>query len=562
MVVWSLLGWHALAGEPDLPDFPQLPQLPSLAPGEPTAGGSDREPSAPPDRDLESRLAEMERVNRELVKALETTRRDHDAQLRLLLKELGELRLRIEQGGSTPVESRTETRASESRTPASGASSPATSSGGDGGGTRPGGGSALGVPSYTLSGIRGQPKIPLTAHFGNGFELETEDGEYQLQVHQQIQTDARFFSPNGDLTYRDNFVIPRARIFFNGRLTKPWEYMFSINRGFGNLDVLDAYINYRPSDALQLKVGRFMTPFNYEQFAVQNMWLIAPERSLFTSNLGLNRQIGAQLWGQVWKKRVDYATGVFDGPRNSFEDFNAAKDIMAYVNVRPFGERDSPFKYLNLGGSFVYGLQDNPLVPASWRTAANASNAGTANTVAPPFYVFDPLVRERGVRSFWSAHMAYFYKRLSLLADYNGAILRYAPSPLAPQSVTIPVEGYSIALGYFITGETVDRRTIVEPLRPFDLRPGRWAPGAVEVIARYNLLHFDSDMLVDSLTDPALWSNRAWATNLGINWYLTRSIKFVFDWQHSEFGKPVFYAEPNRKQLTNELFWFRFQVYY
>ena len=26
-----------------------------------------------------------------------------------------------------------------------------------------------------------------------------------------------------------------------------------------------------------------MTPFNYEQFAIQNMWLFAPERSLFTA---------------------------------------------------------------------------------------------------------------------------------------------------------------------------------------------------------------------------------------------------------------------------------------
>ena len=80
-------------------------------------------------------------------------------------------------------------------------------------------------------------------------------------------------------------------------MTKPVEYTVSINRGFGGLDILDAFLNFHYDDRAQLKVGRFMTPFNYEQFAIQNMWLFAPERSLFTSNLGLNRQLGVQLWG-------------------------------------------------------------------------------------------------------------------------------------------------------------------------------------------------------------------------------------------------------------------------
>ena len=31
--------------------------------------------------------------------------------------------------------------------------------------------------------------------------------------------------------------------------------------------------------------------------AVQNMNLLAPERSLFTANYGLNRMLGAQVWG-------------------------------------------------------------------------------------------------------------------------------------------------------------------------------------------------------------------------------------------------------------------------
>ena len=69
-------------------------------------------------------------------------------------------------------------------------------------------------------------------------------------------------------------------------------------------------------------------------------------------------------------------------------------------------------------------------------------------------------------------------------------------------------------------------------------------------------------MLTPDLTTPTQWSNRAWETNLGVNWYLNRFLKFYLTWQHTEFGSPVFYALPDRKQLTNELVWLRLQFYF
>ena len=40
-------------------------------------------------------------------------------------------------------------------------------------------------------------------------------------------------------------------------------------------------------------------------------------------------------------------------------------------------------------------------------------------------------------------------------------------------------------------------------------------------------------------------------------------MKVYLDWQHTEFGDPViFRSQPDRKQLTNELFWLRMQLYF
>jgi phosphate-selective porin OprO/OprP len=489
----------------------------------------------------------MELANRRLAEQLQASEARHAEQMNQLLEEIRDLRGRLE-----PSESTMGSASARSSAPSADAGRNAEG--------RPGP-----VPSYTLSNIRAEPKAALNANFGPGFELISDDGEYMLQVHQETQVDYRAFDPNGEVFAHDGFVFPRARIFFNGRTTKPIEYMISFNRGFGGLDLLDAFINVRYDDRVQFKIGRFMTPFNYEQFAIQNMWLIAPERSLFTSNLGLNRMLGAMFWGTVLDQRADYAIGVFDGPRNSYEDFNDAKDIMGYVNTRPFLRDDNEgflLRDLNIGGSFAYGVQDNPLVPRSLRTASNASNAGTADRVAPPFLVFNNAVTETGQRGMWSAHVAYFYKQLSLLADYNGANISHAINDRASTTILVPVHGYSLSAGYFLTGETVQRRTVVDPIHDFDLRAGKRGLGAVELIARYSTLDLDPVVFPTGLADPNLWSNHAWITNLGVNWYWNKYVKIYIDWEHAEFGDPVFYAPPGKLALTNEVFWFRFQFFF
>lgn len=491
-------------------------------------------------------LRRLEEENRRLANQLENVTRRHDEQIQQLLNEVSQLRQQNRPSAAAP------------------SAKPGSAPNVGGAPDQPGGRRSP-VPGYSaVSSSKAQKKASLLTNFGPGFELMSDDEEFQLQIHQETQLDYKVFEPHGDIYARSGFVFPRVRLFFNGRVTKQWEYTVSLNRGLGAIDVLDAFVNYHSDDRLQLKAGRFMTPFNYEQFAIQNMWLMAPERSLFTANLGLNRMLGVQLWGIALEKRLDYAVGVFNGPRNSFEDFNESKDVMSYLNYRPFGgqEDDSLLRNLNLGGSFTYGSQDNPLVPRAFRTASNASNASAADLFSPPFYVFNPNVVERGQRSFWSAHAAYFFRSFSAFADYNGGVLRYAPKATSPSSVDVPANGFSASFGYFLTGESLERRTVVEPLHPFNLKSGKFGLGAFELICRYSTMELGSSAFDHGLSNPDLWTDRAWITNLGVNWYLTRYLKMYIDWQHTEFGRPVIYRQPDIKQLANELFWLRMQFYF
>jgi phosphate-selective porin OprO/OprP len=168
-------------------------------------------------------------------------------------------------------------------------------------------------------------------------------------------------------------------------------------------------LNWRPStlrSSNDKARGRYLAACTHEWAKLSNWEFLTPERSPFAANFGPNRQVGMTRWGNVFEKRLEYAVGVFDGPRNSYQDFNNAKDIMAFVDYRPFAQTESPLKYLSIGGAVDEGQQNNPPVPALLRGAQISSGnilatAAGDNLTAAPFLAFNNIVKEKGGREPW-----------------------------------------------------------------------------------------------------------------------------------------------------------------
>jgi phosphate-selective porin OprO/OprP len=117
-------------------------------------------------------------------------------------------------------------------------------------------------------------------------------------------------------------------------------------------------------------------------------------------------------------------------------------------------------------------------------------------------------------------------------------------------------------MGYFLTGETQERRTILEPRRPFRLGPGG-RPGGLGADLPLQHPGVRPRRLHRRPGRPQLWTTAPGTRTSGVNWYLNRYVKVYLDWQHTEFGDPViFRRQPDQKQLTNELFWLRMQLYF
>jgi phosphate-selective porin OprO and OprP len=509
-------------------------------------------PPAPSVEQLAERLRKMEEANRKLAEQLERDERRHNEEMRVLLERYGELsnRLSERERGAEPVGESfgTVPRPPDGRTRRAYDREAA----------------AVETPHPDYRDGSETPAPPGGFYPPTWSSFETDDDEYQLQVNVESQIEARAWAQGNQDPAHSGFFLPRQRFFFRGKITRPIEYELSFNRGLNNINLLNAYFNLHLDDRFQIRFGRYFTPMNYDQYAISNYWMPTPERSVFTTNVGLGRQIGLMAWGYLLDNRLDYAVGLFNGSRNSFESLNNAKDVVGFLNARPFelSESLSFLEFLNVGASVAYGNQDQPPAPASFRVGAGSPDTNIPGTATTPFLILNPGVIERGQRLLGSVHAAYFFRGLSLIGEWQYGYNGYA-TPGRPSAVSVPLSGFYVTGAYFLTGEDVERRSRVRPLRPlFPTRKDQpRGLGAWEAVARVSELRLGESIFTGGFADPDLWSRSATTTEVGLNWYWNEYFKMYIFWLHADFGEPVQYRVGGF-QRGADMFWLRCQLYF
>jgi phosphate-selective porin OprO/OprP len=407
----------------------------------------------------------------------------------------------------------------------------------------------------------------LFARFEDGVLLSTKDEEFQLRIHVLGQIDYKLFEPTYQQPARSGVYIPRFRAYFEGRATRSFDYELSLQRSVeGTFDVLDANINYHPSNTFQVKFGRMLVPYSYEWYDHLEQFFIVPERSLYPLNFGLSRQAGVMIHGKVLDERVQYALGGFAGQLAGVADNNTSRDAVGYLNIRPFLHTDEwpALRYINIGGSLALGRQVVPESPLPLRTSVQSSeNDEAASSASTSFLEFRPGVANFGNNRISGAlHFAWYCNQLSIEAEYQAGRFPYSV-PGNPNTVMLPVNGFGATAAYFLTGETVEGRKVVVPLRPFNPVSGQVGTGAIEPFARYSQINLGQEVFTAGLADPDKWTRSAQMTDIGANWYPNRYLKFTFDWQRTHFGTPIVLNEAQDLRGSSvNLFWLRCQVWY
>ena len=358
----------------------------------------------------------------------------------------------------------------------------------------------------------------ITATTGKeGFSIKSPDGNFKLKIGGYAQADGRYFVNNHEVPGTTaSFLLRKVRPTLEGTVYKYFDFRLMPDFGQGALAVQDAYLEVNYLKWLKPRVGKFKTPFGLErlQSDVNNSFI---ELGL-PSNLVPNRDIGAQVSGEVWDGALTYAAGIFNGVpdgASSDADNNNNKDVAARIFAEPFKNSDmTVLNGLGLGAAGTFGRQETTL--PSYRSPAQAT-----------FFSYQTGVTTNGDLKRFSPQAYYYYGPAALLGEY---VLSQQEIEKQPKHDTLTNSAWQILGSYVLTGEKASYGG-VKPLRPF-LKDG--GLGAFEVVSRVGSLQIDQQAFNDGMAGASS-ARQAIAWGLGLNWYMSSNIKFAVDWDHTKY---------------------------
>ncbi len=356
----------------------------------------------------------------------------------------------------------------------------------------------------------------ITDSFKDGFKWTSKDGKNSIQLAGRVQLDYRSFD---NPTPADGFDIRRAYFGVKGKLYEDWTFEVTSNLDGGDLEY--AFLDYRWSDAAQLRMGAFKYLYSLEEIT-SSRFTDFQERS-FVNSWVPGKDVGLMLHGEPVKNVYSYSIGYANGEgknsnENSVAPIDDGKDVIARaaVNFAPLANWDDGV--LHLGGNYSMGSLKAG-TPGSQRTEARGLTFFTAT--APTGNSMDRArIAVEGVVAFGP---------FKLQTEFNQA--NYSGDAGYDQDIDTAY----VAAGWLITGESYVKSYSINGMKSIkptnSTESGGW--GAWEVGVRFS--KFDAGGYVITPTS----TNKADAVTIGLKWIPNNVVRFILDYVDTSFDTPV-----------------------
>jgi phosphate-selective porin OprO and OprP len=391
-----------------------------------------------------------------------------------------------------------------------------------------------------------------------GFSFESADEANVIRFRGNLAVDGRWFMDRGTPESDDTFLFRKVRPYIEGTIDNDYDFRFMPDFAGGKTIIVDAFVTARILPWLAVQAGKFKGPVGLER--------LQPDQYNSFMELGLpsdlvpNRDLGVELGGDILGGTFGYAIGEFDGVTDGnstdantnpdADNNDGKKDTEGRLFTQPFV--NSGIAGLNglgfgIAGTYVQavGSATNTLL-ASYKTTGQNTfftyRTGTTGTYAD------------GRRERWTPQAYYYVGSFGALAEYvqSDQEVSRQLSATNKRSGEIDNNGYQLSLGYFLTGEKATFNSIT-PLTTFHVGSGGW--GAWQLVARYSELKIDNSAFAggaQSFADPTASPRNARATGVGVNWWLNANVKWVLDYEVTQFegGAANNANRPDERALT------------
>lgn len=364
--------------------------------------------------------------------------------------------------------------------------------------------------------------------------LDAKKIDYKMWFDIRVQGDAAVFFGGPDFTSsrldgKDNpnhigngMSIRRARFAVKAQLDRNWYGEIDTDWADGICELKDAILAYNGVPGLEIKAGNFKESFSIQRNTTSS-YLMFMERPMVTS-LAPSRHLGLNLtYSNKW---FWFAGGVFGPELKGAEEATAMKD-----NNKDLG-RNAGLSYtgkvvfrplykcsesaLHLGGAISYR---EPKVTSTDAYGAARYSSRNSTSINRKKYLDTDVITGLDHELAWTAELAGFYKGLRYEGAYltRGAFLDKKINNLGTQWA----DGWYAQASYLLFGGR--QNYDYDGAKPTRITPGRsW--GDVELAVRYEYCDFNT---------ADYFGGSAEAFSFGINFYPTKNVKFVINYQYN-----------------------------
>lgn len=408
----------------------------------------------------------------------------------------------------------------------------------------------------------GADKVASAELGAKGLIISSPDKNLTVGLRAYAQLDSRFFLGDDDSTGTDSFLARRLRPILEGTAYKDFYWRIMPDFAGGSTRIFDAYLDYRYTDALKFRAGKFKPPVGLErlQSATDTFFI---ERGLPT-NLVPTRDYGFQVFGDVIPETLEYQLGIFNGVAdlgNGDGDEDDRKDIAARIFTQPFRRTDIALLQglgLGIGGSFgdrlgsptrsnlkpMLGDYRSPGQQTIFRYRAGSASQDDATFAASTVYA-------NGRESRIAPQAYWYYYSFGVLAEYAKTSQEVT---LDANSATLDHDAWQVAVSWAVTGEDVNFKGGIRPASRFDPANGGW--GALQIVARIGAFDLDDDSF-PLYADIARSVTEASSTGIGLNWYLNDNVQLWLDYDYTTFDGGATSGDRDTEQVLFTRFQFR-----
>lgn len=353
--------------------------------------------------------------------------------------------------------------------------------------------------------------IPATLALLAGSQLAFTQDYPTLDFGGRVQADATYYD-NDKYNYTDGSELRRGRVYWRGNASEDWEYRAQFEFAGDEPALKDGYFRYGGIENTQITVGHFK-PFSGLEFLTSSNNATFNERAMVNVFQG-DRRMG--LGYSRSTERYTFQSAVFTHEAN-----NAVRGqgLSARFSYRPAlsGEQ-----FMHLGVSWGRESDDDDAVRFRARPDSHQDSHRIINT---------DVIANVDTLNKYGLEAAYVNGPFSAQAEYiQQKVSRQIGSDLS-------FGGYYAYVSYFLTE---DSRPYSNSSAAFGTVTPSADSGAWEVAARLSNL---------DLTDQGIAGGEADVVTLGVNYYMTRNIRFAANYTMADSDAVAGDDDPNALQL-------------